>query len=200
MKFRSLLLTLALLGLASACSSEAGDGLSAASTTSEVPVETTSSPSSPTRQCPDPDVAADHVEGLLAVTYDYQGSESPADLARRAQAVVIGTVTGLDSGADGYWLDVEDVEILDGAIEEPTRIWVESSPAATEPDPRLVMGTMVLAFLYDDPAAERGNMVAIEGLWLACGTDGLAFSAKLDPGGDGWPTEPTIARLIAEAG
>lgn len=140
--------------------------------------------------CPDPRAAAEHVEGFLA-TYDYQGSASPAQLAEAAQVVATGSVTDAGFDGDGPWLELGGVTAVVGdSPQAPLRVQIEDGFGRTDFERELLVGLRVMAFLVE------GRQVLLEGLWFACSDSEPAVPAKLGPGGEGWPLEPSIGQLV----
>jgi hypothetical protein len=130
-------------------------------------------------------------------TYDYQGSASPAQLGESAQMVATGSVTdaGIDDG--GPWLDLDDVDVVMGdSARTPLRVRVEDRFGRNALQRELLVGLRVMVFVVEAQRASSDLHVLFEGLWFACSDSEPAVPAKLAPGGEGWPLEPSIGQLV----
>lgn len=132
----------------------------------------------------------------VGITYDYEPTSSPAELAERADAVVLGVLTGNsrlvetgDASSNpfvGYELQVRDV-VSGGPLSTDTvDVLVEFNPAhadISDYESATVPGVPVLVFGSHYPELGENSLVAhvMEGLMTACpgepprgwvGTDG----------------------------
>lgn len=120
----------------------------------------------------------------IGITYDYEPTKSPADLAKRADVVVLGVLTGhttlVDADDDsspnpfvGYELLVRDVVTGGPLAAETVDVFVEFNPAdadISEFESATVPGVPVLAFGSEHPQLGESSLVAhvVEGLMTAC--------------------------------
>ncbi len=141
------------------------------------------------------DVLADQIR--VDATYDYEPSDSPAELAAITDAVVTATLGELSQDGEDVTAVLENLDVISGDTSRG-RDGDLAISWYVGPQPRDLGdtdGISVLAFLiYGDrniPTPE------IEGLWFGCGRDGPARSMIVEPVEPGWPAGPdaTIDKL-----
>ena len=142
----------------------------------------------------------DELVGQLKVdvSYDYEPSASPSDLAASVDAVVAATLGDLSQDGENVVAVFENLEVVSGDTSRGRDGDLAVSWYLTAEDRDLgdTDGISVLAFLWYET-----NMPtpAIEGLWFGCGPDGPARSVIVEPVEPGWPAGPdaTLANLTA---
>lgn len=113
------------------------------------------------------------------ITYDYEPSSSPAELAEWVDAVLLGTLTGEVSttaaGPDGYvGYEVAVTEVLAGAVPDGDTVTVSMpyNPSHLGADAyadAVVAGAPVLIFARQHPDAPGGLTASVmEGFMTAC--------------------------------
>lgn len=136
------------------------------------------------------------------ITYDYEPSESPADLAFRVDLVARPRVVSRVS-VDGDWIILElgSVEVLQDHRREgaaPTVVSIYAGGVGLPGGPPSVddlSGIEVLVFAHEWDAAPGGLVADIQGLWLACGDTGPAVSVVVTPLGEDWQQATTLGAL-----
>lgn len=121
------------------------------------------------------------------VAYDYEPSDSPAELATIVDVVVTATLGEFIQEGEHVTVVLSDLEVISGDIDrgqdgDLAISWYVS------PEPRNLGdgdGISVVAFLYDGDTRPQPD---IEGLWFACGRHAPARSMIVDPIEPGWPT------------
>jgi len=124
-------------------------------------------------------------------TFDYNPSESPADLAASTDVVFRArSITSIEIGDDWSTLFIDDVEMIDDSRQEPIPIahfgafgaGIEDRPAIPA---SALAGMEVVVFAHISDGAPGSLVAAIEGLWLQCG-DHAPLSVVQEPSGEAW--------------
>lgn len=138
--------------------------------------------------CDSAAVAAALAPGL---TFDYDPSESPADLAASTDVVFrAGSITSIEIGEDWSTVFVEDVETFGDSRRDRTPITsfgafgagIEDRPSVPA---SALDGMEVVVFAHVSDGAPGNLVAAIEGFWLQCG-DQAPLSVVADLSGEAW--------------
>lgn len=183
------------------------------SSSSSVPVE----PSSSSSVLPDdtevggecePAASFAAVVGDLGITYDYEPSDSPVDLAASAEVVVRGSLTSLnetgeiEEGGNPYLIFSLDVsEIITGSVDfevgQEVTIWVEFNRDAlpfSEVEAAFPAGIDTVLFLT--PFLDLGAwQPLVEGFFVGCGD--RTFAATIAPS---WELPGGLTDLVDAVG
>ena len=164
--------------------------------------------SAPVSGCPDVELLRDRL--IPQITYDYDPSATPADLARLSDVVLFASsITSVrvetiapeeedisSSGDQWIVLELDGVDVLvdnRSGGEAPTSISYEAGTIYEGlPSIDSFEGVSLLAFAVEWNRAPGGLTVLIEGLWLGCGTDTIAQSVIGSPPSKEWPSRRTL--------
>lgn len=137
-------------------------------------------------------------------TFDYDPSESPADLAASTDVVFrAASITSIEIDDDWSTVFVEEVEMIIDSRSDPTPITqfgafgagVEDRPSI----PASALDAMeVVVFAHMSDGAPGSLVAAIEGFWLQCG-DQEPSSVVYDPSGEAWNQASESLDRIAAA-
>lgn len=135
------------------------------------------------------------------ISYDYEPSTSPAQLAARVSVVFLASaVSDVRLEDERVVLNLDAVELISdnrtGDLPNPEVIAFDvGSTYDTLPDQGQFEGISLIAFAHEWEEAPGGLVADIEGLWLGCGVDSPAVSVIVDQDHGDWPDNPTLASL-----
>ena len=124
-------------------------------------------------------------------TFDYNPSESPADLAASTDVVFrSGSIISIEIGDEYSTVLVDDVEMIADSRPDQTPITQFGAfGAGIEDRPSIAVsalqGLEVVVFAHMSDGAPGNPVAAIEGFWLQCG-DEAPLSVVANPTGEAW--------------
>jgi len=137
-------------------------------------------------------------------TFDYNPTESPADLAASTEVVFrSGVVSSIELGREWTTVAVDQVSVIEDHRDEPAPIktfgafgtGTEDRPAV---DPATLDGMVALVFAHESTDAPGQLVASVEGLWLQCPGE-KPLSVVVTPASEAWRQAATSIDAIAAA-